>query len=76
MTDLKEEGKEFKIVFEYHKSFKIGDSSNIGEYKKGEVIYQIKKLINSVKELQLYVMIIIPIIVLMIQKVEDENYFI
>ena len=43
MTELNEEGKEFQIVFEDYKSFKIGDTSNFGEYKKGGVIYQIKK---------------------------------
>ena len=43
MTELNEEGREFKIIFEDYKSFKIGDTSNFGEYKKGGVIYQVKK---------------------------------
>ena len=43
MTELNEEGKEFQITFEDYKSFKIGDTSNFGEYKKGGVVYQIKK---------------------------------
>ena len=43
MTELNEEGREFQIIFEDYKSFKIGDTSNFGEYKKGGVIYQVKK---------------------------------
>ena len=43
MTELNEEGKEFQITFEDYKSFKIGDTSNFGEYTKGGTVYQIKK---------------------------------
>ena len=43
MTELNKEGREFQIIFEDYKSFKIGDTSNFGEYKKGGVIYQVKK---------------------------------
>ena len=43
MTELNEEGKEFKIEFESFESFKIGDTSQFGEYKKGGMVYQIKK---------------------------------
>ena len=43
MTELNEEGKDFQIRFEDYKSFFIGDTSNFGEYKKGGLIYHIKK---------------------------------
>ena len=35
--------KEFQITYVDNKSFKIGDTSNFGEYKKGGFVYQIKK---------------------------------
>ena len=35
--------KEFKITYVDNKSFKIGDTSNFGDYKKGGFVYQIKK---------------------------------
>ena len=43
MTELNEEGREYQIEFEDYQSFKIGDTSQFGEYKKGGVVYQIKK---------------------------------
>ena len=48
MTELNEEGKEFEIVFGDYKSFKIGDTSKFGDYKKGGVVYQIKKPVKKV----------------------------
>ena len=39
MTELNEKGKEFKIEFESFESFKIGDTSQFGEYKKGGMVY-------------------------------------
>ena len=47
MIELNEEGKEFQITFEDYQSFKIGDTSKFGEYKKGGVIYQIKKPVKK-----------------------------
>ena len=44
MTELND--KEFKIMVEDAESFKIGDTSNFGEYKKGGIIYEIRKPIN------------------------------
>ena len=41
MTELND--KEFQITLENMESFKIGDTSNFGEYKKGGMIYEIKK---------------------------------
>ena len=41
MTELND--KEFQISLEDVESFRIGDTSNYGEYKKGGIIYEIKK---------------------------------
>ena len=41
MTEVND--KEFKIYVEDAESFKIGDTSNFGEYKKGGIIYEIRK---------------------------------
>ena len=43
MTELNDENKDFQIVFENYKSFKIGDTSNFHDYIKGGVVYQVKK---------------------------------
>ena len=43
MTELNDENRDFQIQFENYESFKIGDTSNFGEYTKGGVVYQIKK---------------------------------
>ena len=43
MTELNEEGREYMIKFEDYKSFRIGDTTQFGDYKKGGVVYQIKK---------------------------------
>ena len=43
MEELNEEGREYQIKFEDYKSFRIGDTTNFGDYKKGGVVYQIKK---------------------------------
>ena len=43
MTELNDENKDFQIVFQDFQSFKIGDTSKFSEYKKGGVVYQIKK---------------------------------
>ena len=43
MTELNDPDKDFQISFEDYQSFKIGDTSNFGEYTKGGVVYQIKK---------------------------------
>ena len=79
MTELNEEGKEFQITFEDYKSFKIGDTSNFGEYKKGGVVYQIKKPIKK-RYLEFIEranrMTIILLIVQIILKVVDANYYI
>ena len=47
MIELNEEGKEFQIILENNKSFKIGDTSNFKEYKKGGKIYKIIKPIKK-----------------------------
>ena len=41
MTELND--KEFQIYIEDAESFKIGDTSNFGDYKKGGIIYEIRK---------------------------------
>ena len=41
MTEVND--KEFEIYVEDMQSFKIGDTSNFGEYKKGGIIYEIRK---------------------------------
>ena len=41
MTEVND--KEFEIYLEDVQSFKIGDTSNFGEYKKGGIIYEIRK---------------------------------
>jgi len=43
MTELNEKGREYQVEFEDYQSFRIGDTSQFGEYKKGGVVYQIKK---------------------------------
>ena len=43
MTELNDENKDFQIVFQDFQSFKIGDTSKFSEYKKGGVVYQVKK---------------------------------
>ena len=43
MTELNDENKDFQITFEDFQSFKIGDTSNFGDYTKGGVVYQVKK---------------------------------
>ena len=43
MTELNDMSKEFEISYEGPYSFKIGDTSNFGEYIKGGIVYQIKK---------------------------------
>ena len=43
MTELNDENKDFQIVFESYKSFFIGDTSKFNDYKKGGIIYPIKK---------------------------------
>ena len=43
MTELNDEKKDFQIKFEDFQSFKIGDTSNFGDYTKGGVVYQVKK---------------------------------
>jgi ubiquitin-activating enzyme E1 len=43
MTELNDENKDFEIMVEDTKSFRIGDTSKFGEYTKGGVVYQIKK---------------------------------
>ena len=43
MTELNEKGREFQIQFEDYQSFRIGDTTQFGEYKKGGIVYQIKK---------------------------------
>ena len=43
MTELNEEGREYQIKFEDYQSFKIGDTTSFGDYKKGGIVYQIKK---------------------------------
>ena len=47
MTELNEEGKEFQIILEDNKSFRIGDTSNLGKYKRGGKVYQIKEPKNG-----------------------------
>ena len=46
MTEVND--KEFQIYLENTESFKIGDTSNFGEYKKGGMIYEIKKPKNMI----------------------------
>ena len=41
MTEIND--KEFEIYLEDMEHFKIGDTSNFGEYKKGGMIYEVKK---------------------------------
>ena len=43
MTELNDENKIFQIKYNDFESFKIGDTSNFGEYTKGGVAYQIKQ---------------------------------
>ena len=43
MTELNDENKDFEIMVEDTKSFRIGDTSKFGEYTKGGIVYQIKK---------------------------------
>ena len=43
MTELNDVNKEFEIIVENQQSFKIGDTSQFGEYTKGGIVYQIKK---------------------------------
>ena len=43
MEELNDEKREFQIIFENLQSFKIGDTSNFGEYTKGGEVYQVKK---------------------------------
>ena len=47
MTELNDEKKEFQIHFNDYQSFKIGDTSNFGEYTRGGVVYQVKKPIEK-----------------------------
>ena len=43
MTELNDEKKEFRISMESFISFRIGDTSNFGEYKNGGIVYQVIK---------------------------------
>ena len=43
MTELYDENKDFEIVFEDFQIFKIGDTSKFRDYKRGGVVYQVKK---------------------------------
>ena len=43
MTELNDEKKEFRISMESYISFRIGDTSNFGEYKNGGIVYQVLK---------------------------------
>ena len=43
MTELNDENREFQIDFENFESFRIGDTSNFGEYTRGGVVYEVKK---------------------------------
>ena len=38
MTELNEKGREYQVEFEDYQSFRIGDTSQFGEYKKGGVV--------------------------------------
>ena len=43
MTELNEEGREYQITYESSDKFRIGDTTKFGDYKKGGMVYQIKK---------------------------------
>ena len=43
MEELNDEKKDFRIRMKDHQSFFIGDTSNFSEYKKGGIVYEIKK---------------------------------
>ena len=43
MTELNDENREFQIDFKKDESFRIGDTSNFGEYTRGGVVYEVKK---------------------------------
>ena len=43
MTELNDKNREFKIEYNNNESFKIGDTSNFGEYIRGGVVYEVKK---------------------------------
>ena len=43
MEELNDEKKEFRISMESYISFRIGDTSNFGEYKNGGIVYQVIK---------------------------------
>ena len=47
MVELNDEKKDFQISMIDYQSFKIGDTSNFGEYTKGGIVYEVKKPITK-----------------------------